>query len=52
MPEGHYRIDWRNPASAFHLALHISYPDAHDVAAAAARGEAPGGNIMIHHPCQ
>jgi murein L,D-transpeptidase YafK len=48
VPEGLYRIDWRNPASAYHLSLHISYPDAGDLAAAEARGDAPGGNIMIH----
>ena len=47
-PEGNYRIDGRNPRSAFHLSLHISYPDARDVAAAAARGEKPGSDIMIH----
>lgn len=47
-PEGHYRIDARNLRSAFHLSLHISYPDAQDTAAAAARGERPGGDIMIH----
>jgi murein L,D-transpeptidase YafK len=47
-PEGHYRIDWRNPNSAFHLALHVSYPSAADAAAAQARGEKPGGDIMIH----
>ncbi|HUH85599.1 MAG TPA: L,D-transpeptidase family protein [Stellaceae bacterium] len=48
VPEGHYVIDWRNPNSAYHLALHISYPNAADVVAAAARGEKPGGDIMIH----
>ncbi|OWV77362.1 hypothetical protein ATY76_00010 [Rhizobium sp. R339] len=47
-PEGNYRIDGRNPRSAFHLSLHISYPDSSDVAAAAARGEKPGSDIMIH----
>ena len=31
-----------------YLSLHISYPNARDEAAAAARDEAPGGNIMIH----
>src|SRR5258708_13952209 len=29
-PEGHYVIDNRNPASQYHKALHISYPNAHD----------------------
>ena len=47
-PEGRYHIDWRNARSMAHLSLHISYPNAADSAAAAARGEAPGGNIMIH----
>ena len=47
-PEGHYRIDWRNPQSRYHLSLHISYPEAADRARAAARGEDPGGMIMIH----
>lgn len=47
-PEGRYVIDGRNPHSTYHLSLHISYPDAQDIAAAAARGVAPGGDIMIH----
>jgi murein L,D-transpeptidase YafK len=47
-PDGRYRIDGRNPHSAYHLSLRISYPDASDMAAAAARGENPGGDIMIH----
>jgi murein L,D-transpeptidase YafK len=47
-PEGRYVIDWRNPRSAFHLSLHISYPGAADSAAAAEAGESPGGMIMIH----
>ena len=47
-PEGTYVIDWRNGQSIAHLSLHISYPNADDRNAAAARGEDPGGNIMIH----
>ena len=47
-PEGRYRIDGRNPNSAFHLSLHISYPEPHDIAAARAHGVPPGGAIMIH----
>jgi murein L,D-transpeptidase YafK len=47
-PEGLYRIDSRNPASMFHLALHVSYPDETDKAQARRRGVRPGGNIMIH----
>lgn len=48
VPEGRYHIDARNPASAYHLSLKISYPDAADQAAAATRGESAGSNIMIH----
>ena len=47
-PEGRYTIDYGNPQSSFHLSLHISYPDADDVAYARARGRNPGGLIMIH----
>jgi murein L,D-transpeptidase YafK len=47
-PEGRYTIDYRNPRSAYHLSLHISYPDAADRAYAAARGYSPGGEIFIH----
>jgi murein L,D-transpeptidase YafK len=47
-PEGIYSIDRRKQDSAFHRALHISYPGPSDVARAAQRGDAPGGDIMIH----
>jgi murein L,D-transpeptidase YafK len=47
-PEGLYRIDYRNPASRFHLALHISYPAETDKEQARKRGVSPGGDIMIH----
>jgi len=47
-PEGHYVIDSKNPRSHFHLALHISYPDAEDRAHAALRDVPPGSDIMIH----
>jgi murein L,D-transpeptidase YafK len=47
-PEGHYVIDGRNPKSRFHLALHLSYPNAADALRARATGRAPGGDIMIH----
>ena len=47
-PEGLYAIDWRNRNSSAYLSLHISYPAPADVARAAAAGENPGGNIMIH----
>jgi murein L,D-transpeptidase YafK len=47
-PEGIYRIDGRNPQSAFHLALHISYPSHVDNVRASARGVSAGSDIMIH----
>jgi murein L,D-transpeptidase YafK len=47
-PEGTYFIDRRNPHSCCHLALHISYPNATDVAAARARGVSAGSDIEIH----
>jgi murein L,D-transpeptidase YafK len=47
-PEGVYKIDFHKPDSAFHLALHISYPSANDVARAMARGASAGSDIMIH----
>lgn len=47
-PEGMYVIDRRNPRSAFHLSLGISYPNTADRAAAAAAGVKPGGDIFIH----
>jgi murein L,D-transpeptidase YafK len=48
VPEGEYTIDTRNPNSAYHLSLRISYPTPHQVKAAAERGVDPGGDIMIH----
>ncbi len=47
-PEGRYTIDTRNPNSAYHLSLRISYPDAEDRAFARARGGDPGGDIFVH----
>lgn len=47
-PEGRYTIDYGNPASRYHLSLHISYPAAADRARAAAAGRSPGGDIFIH----
>jgi hypothetical protein len=49
IPEGLYRIDAVNPASAYHLSLRVSYPNADDRARSAALGIAdPGGDIYIH----
>ena len=47
-PQGHYVIDGRNSKSKFHLALHLSYPNAVDRGQALVRHEAPGGDIEIH----
>ncbi len=47
-PEGLYYIDGRQPHSRYHLALHISYPNAVDRAVAAAAHRDPGGDIEIH----
>lgn len=47
-PEGHFHIDRRNPASAFHLSLGLDYPRPEDVARARAEGVDPGGDIFIH----
>ena len=47
-PEGEYVIDQKNAKSRFHLALHISYPNAVDKKRARDAGREPGGAIMIH----
>lgn len=47
-PEGRYVIDRRNPKSAYHLSLHISYPNEEDRTRAAALEVSAGGDVMIH----
>jgi hypothetical protein len=47
-PEGLYTVDWKNAQSKFHLALHISYPNAADRERAKKHGVDPGGEIEIH----
>ena len=47
-PEGSYFISHRNPNSAYHLSLGISYPNDTDRAYAAAAGKPPGGDMFIH----
>lgn len=47
-PEGRYVIDSRNEHSAYHRALHISYPSEDDRKRAAKLGVSPGGAVMIH----
>jgi len=48
VPEGDYVVDSKNAHSRFHLALHISYPNAEDMERAQKLGVKPGGNIEIH----
>ena len=47
-PEGRYVIEGRNPGSAYHLSLKVSYPNAEDRAFARAQGRSPGGDIFLH----
>lgn len=47
-PEGFYRIDRRNPQSAYHLALGVSYPSQEDRIKAWSMGRSPGGDIFLH----
>jgi murein L,D-transpeptidase YafK len=47
-PEGTYSIDFHKPDSDYHLALHISYPEQHDIDRASAQGLSAGSDIMIH----
>ncbi|MBI1403526.1 MAG: L,D-transpeptidase family protein [Porphyrobacter sp.] len=47
-PEGRYVIAGRNPNSAYHLSLKVSYPNAADRAYAARFGRSPGGDIFLH----
>ncbi len=49
VPEGIYAVESLNPNSAYHLALHVDYPNAFDRAHAASDGRRQlGGDIMIH----
>jgi murein L,D-transpeptidase YafK len=47
-PEGRYVLDYRNPRSSYHKALHVSYPSPADTSAAQSRGVSAGGFIMVH----
>ena len=47
-PEGTYTINARNPKSAYHKNLGVSYPNAADRTYAEAHGKSPGGDIKIH----
>jgi murein L,D-transpeptidase YafK len=48
VPEGKYTIDEKKVQSRFHLALHVSYPNAADRVRAKKLGVDPGGEIEIH----
>lgn len=47
-PEGVYLLDSRNAHSRFYKSIHISYPNAHDRAAARLKGVSPGGDVFVH----
>ena len=47
-PQGVFWVDYRNPESQYHRALHLTYPDSAHLARAVAKGVPPGGDIMIH----
>lgn len=47
-PEGVYRLDKRNAQSQYYKSIHISYPDAKDVAQARKMGVSPGGDVYVH----
>jgi murein L,D-transpeptidase YafK len=47
-PEGHYRLDYKNPNSDYYKSIHISYPNTEDIKNARRLGVDPGGDIMIH----
>jgi murein L,D-transpeptidase YafK len=47
-PEGRYTLDSKNSNSTFTKAIHISYPNAADIAKAKSKGVSPGGVVMIH----
>jgi murein L,D-transpeptidase YafK len=47
-PEGRYILDYKKADSSYYKAIHISYPNAEDIANAKKLGVSPGGDIMIH----
>lgn len=47
-PEGIYTINAKNPNSAYHKNLGVSYPDSAHIEAAAKLGKKAGGDIKIH----
>src|SRR5258708_5907831 len=47
VPEGKYTVNWKIPQSKFHLALHLSYPNAADRERAHRLGVDPGSDVLI-----
>ena len=47
-PEGKYVLDRHNSHSQFHKSIHISYPNAEDLARARKLGVPPGGDVFLH----
>ncbi len=47
-PEGYYEVIAKNPKSAYHLSLKISYPNSKQIEEAKKVSINPGGDIMIH----
>ena len=47
-PEGTYVLDRHNANSQYHRSIHISYPNADDLARARKLGVSPGGELFIH----
>lgn len=47
-PEGDYIVDWRSADTRYDRELHISYPNARDIARARRLHVDPGGAIFIH----
>lgn len=47
-PEGSYILDRHNANSEYYRSIHISYPNADDLARARKSGARPGGELYIH----
>jgi murein L,D-transpeptidase YafK len=47
-PEGNYVLDRHNPHSQYHKSIHISYPNAEDMARAKKLHLPTGGDLFIH----
>jgi murein L,D-transpeptidase YafK len=47
-PEDVYRLDKRNAQSQYYKSIHISYPEAKDIAQARKMGVSPGGDVYVH----